>query len=184
MGKSTAAKQFRRCRVPVFDADAEVHRLQRRGGAAVPAIAAAFPEAVRDGAVDRNSLRAELTANPSGWKILERILHPKVRAARRAFLARCRRQGFRIAVLDVPLLLETAPNPDVDIVMVVSTSAANQRARLRRRRLMSDAEMAGILGRQMPDAEKRRRADVIVKTGLSKRHAQAKIVRLIRELRG
>jgi dephospho-CoA kinase len=184
MGKSTAAKQFRRSRIPVFDADAEVHRLQRRGGAAVPAIAAAFPEVVRDGAVDRNRLRALLTHEPSGWKTLERILHPRVRAARRAFLARSRRQGFRIAVLDVPLLLETAPNPDVDIVLVVSTSASNQRARLRRRRRMSESEMAGILARQMPDAEKRRRADVVVKTGLSKRHAQVKIIRLIQELRG
>lgn len=182
MGKSTAAKQFRRSRIPVFDADAEVHRLQRRGGAAVPEIAAAFPGVVREGAVDRDRLRAVLTAEPAGWKTLERILHPRVRAARRAFLARCRRQGFRIAVLDVPLLLETAPNPDVDIVLVVSTSAANQKARLRRRRRMSEAEMAGILRRQMPDAEKRRRADVVVKTGLSRRHAQVKIIRLIRKI--
>ncbi len=184
MGKSTAAKQFRRSRIPVFDADAEVHRLQKRGGAAVPEIAAAFPDVVRDGAVDRNRLRALLTADPRGWKTLEGILHPRVRAARRAFLARSRRQGFRLVVLDVPLLLETAPNPDVDIVLVVSTSASNQKARLRRRRRMSESEMAGILSRQMPDAEKRRRADVVVKTGLSKRHAQGKIIRLIQELRG
>jgi dephospho-CoA kinase len=150
----------------------------------VAPIAAAFPDVVREGAVDRNRLRAALTAEPAGWKTLEGILHPRVRAARRAFLARCRRQGFRIAVLDVPLLLETAPNPDVDIVLVVSTSAANQMARLRRRVRMTKAELTGILGRQMPDAEKRRRADIVVKTGLSKRHAQVKIIRLIRELRG
>jgi dephospho-CoA kinase len=183
MGKSTAAKQFRRSHIPVFDADAEVHKLQRKGGAAVPAIAAAFPEAVRDGVVDRNRLRAALTATPAGWKTLEQIIHPRVRAARRAFLARCRRQGRGIAVLDIPLLLENAPNPDVDIVLVVSTSAANQRARLSRRRKMTEAEIAGILARQMPDAEKRRRADRIVDTGLSRRYAQGKILRLIQELR-
>ena len=183
MGKSTAAKQFRRSHIPVFDADAEVHKLQRKGGAAVPAIAAAFPDVVRDGVVDRNRLRAALTATPAGWKTLEQIIHPRVRAARRAFLARCRRQGRGIAVLDIPLLLENAPNPDVDIVLVVSTSAANQRARLRRRRKMSEAEIAGILARQMPDAEKRRRADRIVDTGLSRRYAQGKILRLIQELR-
>lgn len=184
MGKSTAAQQFRRMRVPVFDADAEVHRLQAPGGSAVAAIAAAFPGAVRNGAVDRNRLRAMLTENTAGWKVLERIMHPRVRTARRAFLASCRRRGARLAVLDIPLLLETAPNPDVDLVLVVSTSAANQKARLRRRRRMTEAEIAGILARQMPNSEKRRRADVVVRTGLSKRHAQARIRRLVQEIRG
>lgn len=184
MGKSTAAQQFRRLRIPVFDADVEVHRLQAPGGTAVPAIAAAFPGTVQDGRVDRHRLRAALTANPAGWKTLEGIMHPRVRAARRAFLARCRRRGAAIAVLDIPLLFETAPNPDIDITLVVSTSAANQKARLRRRRRMTDGEIAGIIARQMPDSEKRRRADVVVKTGLSRHYAQARIRRLVQEIRG
>jgi dephospho-CoA kinase len=183
MGKSTAARQFRRAHIPLFDADAEVHRLQDRGGAAVPAIAEAFPDSVRDGRVDRKRLRAELIANPAGWPVLEHIIHPRIRAARRAFLARCRRQRVRIAVLDIPLLLETAPNPDVDLVLVVSTSKANQKIRLRHRKRMTETEMEAIIARQMPDSEKRRRADVLVRTGLSRRHAQARIARLIQELR-
>lgn len=183
MGKSTAARLFRRAHIPLFDADAEVHRLQDRGGAAVAAIAEAFPGTVADGRVDRRLLRAALMGNPAGWPVLERIIHPRVRAARRSFLARCRRQGVRIAVLDIPLLLETAPNPDVDVVLVVSTSKANQRTRLRNRGRMTEAEIEAIIARQMPDLEKRRRADVLVRTGLSRRHAQARIARLIQELR-
>lgn len=184
MGKSTAAQQFRRLRIPVFDADAEVHRLQARGGGAVAAIAARFPGVVENGAVNRNRLRAALTADPRSWTALEGILHPMVRAARRRFIARHRRHGARLVVLDIPLLLETAPNPDVDLILVVSTSAANQRGRLRRRRRMTDAEIAAIIARQMPDSEKRRRADVVVKTGLSRHHAQARIRRLVQEIRG
>lgn len=184
MGKSTAAQQFRRLRIPVFDADAEVHRLQAPGGAAVAAIAAAFPGVVEHGAVNRPRLRAALTADPRGWKVLEGILHPKVRAARRRFITRHRRHGTRLVVLDIPLLFETAPNPDVDLTLVVSTSAANQRARLRRRKRMTEGEIAAIIARQMPDSEKRRRADLVVKTGLSRRHAQARIRRLVQEIRG
>ncbi|MCB8879096.1 dephospho-CoA kinase [Acidisoma cellulosilytica] len=183
MGKSTAAKQFRRAHIPMFDADAEVHRLQARGGAAVAAIDAAFPGTIRDGAVDRSLLRAKLIAEPAGWRVLEQIIHPLVRAARRAFLARCRRQGVRIAVLDIPLLFETGPNPDIDLTMVVSTSTANQTSRLRKRGRMTEVEIAAIIARQMPDSEKRRRADLVIRTGLSRRHAQARIARLIQELR-
>ncbi|MCB8873915.1 dephospho-CoA kinase [Acidisoma silvae] len=183
MGKSTAARQFQRAHIPMFDADVEVHRLQARGGAAVPAIAAAFPGTIRDGAVDRRLLRARLMADPAGWRVLERIIHPLVRDARRAFLARWRRQGARIVVLDIPLLLETGGNADIDLILVVSTSTANQKSRLRRRGRMTEAEIAAIIARQMPDSEKRRRADVLVRTGLSRRHAQARIARLIQELR-
>lgn len=183
MGKSTAADVFRRLHIPVFDADATVHRLQARGGAAVPAIAAAFPSAVSEGRVDRARLRALLIADPALWPVLERIIHPRVREARRRFLAQSRRQGARIAVLDIPLLLETAPNRDVDLILVVSASAATQKARLRRRRRMTEGEIAAIIARQMPDSEKRRRADVVLRTGLSRRHAQARIARLVQELR-
>jgi dephospho-CoA kinase len=182
MGKSTVAAAFRRAHIPVFDADAEVHSLQKRGGAAVPAIAAAFPGVVIDGAVDRARLRAALLAEPAGWQQLESILHPRVWAARRAFLARCRRRGVPLAVLDIPLLLETERKPAVDLVLVVSAPAAIQRLRLRRRS-MTAAEAAAILARQMPDREKRRRADRVIETGLSRGYAQAAIRRLIQESR-
>jgi dephospho-CoA kinase len=184
MGKSTVAAAFRRARIPVFDADAEVHHLQARGGAAVPAIAAAFPGTVRDGAVDRAKLRASLLTDPAGWPVLEAIIHPRINAARAAFLARNRRRGARLVVLDIPLLLETEARPAVDMVVVVSAPRAVQRARLKRRKRMTPPEAAAIVARQMPDREKRRRADRVIETGLSRRYSQAAIRRLIQEIRG
>lgn len=184
MGKSTVAAAFRRAHIPVFDADAEVHRLQARGGAAVPAIAAAFPGTVRDGVVDRAKLRAALLREPAGWPVLEAIIHPRIHAARNAFLARTRRRGTRVVVLDIPLLLETEPRPAVDMIVVVSAPRAVQRARLKRRKRMTPPEAAAIVARQMPDREKRRRADRVIETGLSRRYSQAAIRRLIQEIRG
>ena len=171
MGKSTAAAAFRRAGLPVFDADAAVHRLQARGGRAVPAIAAAFPGTVQGGAVDRARLRAAALAEPGAMRVLERILHPMVRREEAAFLARARRAGRRAAVLDIPLLLETGGDRRVDLVVVVSAPPAVQLGRVRRRRGMSVAETRAIIGRQMPDRDKRRRADVVVQTGLSRHHA-------------
>jgi dephospho-CoA kinase len=184
MGKSTVAAAFRRARIPVFDADTEVHHLQAHGGAAVPAIAAAFPGTVRDGAVDRGKLRASLLGDPAGWPVLEGIIHPRINAARNAFLARHRRRGARLVVLDIPLLLETEPRPAVDLIVVVSAPRAVQRARLKRRKRMTPPEAAAIVARQMPDREKRRRADRVIETGLSRRYSQAAIRRLIQEIRG
>lgn len=183
MGKSTASAAFRRAGLPVFDADAEVHRLQAYGGAAVCSIAAALPGTVVDGAVDRARLRAAAIGNPAAMRALERILHPLVRRAERRFLARARRARSPAAVLDIPLLLETGGNKRVDLVVVVSAPPAVQLARVRRRRQMTDAQIAAIVARQMPDAEKRRRADVVVQTGLSRHHAQRQLRRLIRGLR-
>ena len=182
MGKSTAAAAFRRAGLPVFDADAAVHRLQARGGRAVPAIARAFPGAVRDGAVDRAALRQAAVFDPAAMRQLEAILHPMVRAEERAFLGRARRAGRRAAVLDIPLLLETGGERRVDQVVVVSAPPAVQLARVRRRRGMTDAQARAIIARQMPDREKRRRADVVVHTGLSRRHALRALRRLILEL--
>jgi dephospho-CoA kinase len=183
MGKSTAAGVFRRARIPVFDADATVHRLQARGGRAVAAIAAAFPGCVRDGAVDRACLRRAVLDRPDALRTLERILHPMVRQAEAAFLARARRAGHRAAVLDIPLLLETGGDRRVDRIVVVTAPPAVQRERVRRRRRMSAAEAEAVIARQMPDAEKRRRSDVVIHTGLSRRHALRGLSRLIRELR-
>ncbi|HUB12196.1 MAG TPA: dephospho-CoA kinase [Acetobacteraceae bacterium] len=181
MGKSTAAATFRRARIPVFDADASVHRLQARGGRAVRVIEAAFPGTTRDGAVDRAALRRAVLGDPEALRRLEGILHPMVRADERAFLARARRAGTRAVVLDIPLLFETGGRK-VDRVVVVSAPRSVQMRRVQRRRKMTPADIAAVIARQMPDAEKRRRADVVIRTGLSRAHALRGLRRLIREL--
>jgi dephospho-CoA kinase len=182
MGKSTAAAAFRRARIPVFDADAAVHRLQARGGHAVRAIEAAFPGTVRDGAVDRVALRQAVLGRPDALARLEAILHPMVRQEERSFVARAKRRGDRAVVLDIPLLFETGGDARVDRAVVVSAPRSVQMQRVRARRRMSAADIAAVIARQMPDAEKRRRADVVVRTGLSRHHALRTISRLIREV--
>ena len=183
MGKSTAATAFRRARLPVFDADAAVRALQAPGGAALPAIAALLPDVVRDGVLDRAALRRAVAADPALLRSLERIVHPLVRAAQARFLARARRRGASIAVLDVPLLLETGSERACDLVLVVSAPPALQLDRVRRRRGMSEAEASALIARQMPDREKRRRADLVIRTGLSRGHGLAQISRLLARLR-
>ncbi|WP_419898038.1 dephospho-CoA kinase [Roseomonas sp. USHLN139] len=183
MGKSTAAATFRRHGLPVFDADAAVHALQARGGRAVAPIGAAFPGSIRDGAVDREALRRAVLGNPPALKILEKIVHPLVRAEERRFLGRARRQGRRLVVLDIPLLFETGGEARCDAVVVVSAPAAVQKARVLRRGGMTEERLAAILARQTPDAEKRRRADYVIRTGLSRAHARRGIRRLLESLR-
>ncbi len=186
MGKSTAAAAFRRARVPVFDADAAVRLLQAPGGAALPAIGAAFPGTVADisgrNVLDRAALRASVIGNEAALRRLEAILHPLVQHAERRFVARARRAGARVAVLDVPLLLETGGQRRVDLVLVVSAPRAIQLQRVRRRGQMSDTQADAIIARQMPDAHKRRLADLVVRTGLSRAHALRPLRRLIREV--
>jgi dephospho-CoA kinase len=177
MGKSTASKALRRAGFRVFDADAAVHRLQAPGGRALPQIAAAFPGTVRDGVLDRAALRAIVLNDRAQLNNLESILHPLVRAEQRRFLARERGAGARLAVLDVPLLFETGGDGGVDYIMVVSAPLAIQTARVRRRGRMSDAEIARVIALQMPDALKRRLADIVIRTGLSRFHAVKSIKR-------
>ena len=184
MGKSTAATAFRRAGIPVFDADATVHRLQAGGGRAVPAIEAAFPGTTRDGAVDRDALRQAVLGNPGALTRLEHILHPMVEAEERAFVARARRAGKPVVVLDIPLLFETKGDRRVDTVLVVSAPLAVQIHRIGLRRRMSKADIAAIIARQMPDREKRKRADVVIRTGLSRAHTLRALRRFIRTLRG
>jgi dephospho-CoA kinase len=184
MGKSTAAAAFRRARIPVFDADATVHRLQAKGGRAIHAIAAAFPGTVRDGEVDRAALRQAVLGRPEALRRLEAILHPLVEQEEREFVARARRRGSRVAVLDIPLLLETGGDRRVDRIVVVSAPRNVQRHRIRKRRRMSNADIEAILQRQMPDAEKRRRADVVIRTGLSRHESLKALKRLIDGVRG
>jgi dephospho-CoA kinase len=183
MGKSTAAAVFRRARIPVFDADASVHHLQARGGRAIRAIEAAFPGTIRDGAVDRPALRHAVLGHPDALKRLEGILHPMVKDDEADFLARAHRAGQRIVVLDIPLLFETWGHRKRDKDVVVSAPRAVQIHRVRMRRRMSAADVQAVIARQMPDAEKRRRADVVIRTGLSRNHTLRSLRRLIRELR-
>ena len=182
MGKSTAAAAFRRAHIPVFDADTTVHRLQATGGRAVPTIGAAFPGTVRDGVVDRAALRNAVFGKPDCLRRLEAILHPMVQQEELAFLARARRSGHRVAVLDIPLLFETGGDARVDRVAVVSAPRDVQTHRVRLRRHMTTAAIAAIIARQMPDAAKRRRADVVIRTGLSRHYALRRLRRLIHEL--
>ena len=183
MGKSTAARSFRRAGVRVFDADAAVHELPARGGRGVAPIGAAFPGTVAAGMVDREALRRAVLGQPEALRRLEAIIHPLVRAMQRRFLARARRDRQRLVVLDIPLLFETRTGREFDLVVVVSAPARVQRRRVLARPGMTEARLAAILARQVPDAEKRRRADVVVRTGISRHHADRAIRRVIQEVR-
>ena len=145
--------------------------MQAPGGRALPAIARAFPGTVQDGVLDRAALRACVLADRAQLRVLEAILHPLVRAEQQRFLARARGAGRSLAALDIPLLFETGGERRVDLVMVVSAPRGVQLARVRRRRRMSEAEIARVIALQVPDVEKLRRADVVVRTGLSRFHA-------------
>lgn len=162
MGKSTTAKMFVERGVPLHDADAAVHRLHR-GRAAAP-IEQAFPGTVVDGAVDRAKLGAAVLGKPEALKRLEAIIHPLVREEEEAFLTRSRKEGAALAVIDVPLLLETRGEGRCDAVLVVTAPAEVQRERVLARPGMTAEKLAAILARQMPDAEKRRHAHFLVDT--------------------
>ena len=183
MGKSTAARMLRRLRVPVHDADAEVHRLLGPGGRAVAAVARAFPSALKGDRIDRPALGRLVFNDPAALKRLERILHPQVRAAQARFLAACRRRRVPVAVLDIPLLFETAGESRCDGVIVVSAPPWLQRARVLQRPGMTGARLAAILDQQMPDAEKRRRARWVVPTGLGQALTLRRLKAILREVR-
>jgi dephospho-CoA kinase len=183
MGKSTAAAAFRRARIPVFDADLAVHRMQAKGGRAVKAIEAAFPGSTRNGAVDRTALRQAVLGNREALTRLEHILHPMVEAEERAFVGRARRGRRHAVVLDIPLLFETKGDKRVDTIVVVSAPRAVQIYRVGLRRRMSKADIEAVIARQMPDREKRRRADLVVRTGLSRNHTLRILNRFIQKLR-
>jgi dephospho-CoA kinase len=162
MGKSTTAKLFAEAGVPVYDADATVHRLYE--GEAVAAIEAAFPGTTVDGKVDRTRLSARVVQDPAAMKQLEAIVHPMLGASRQKFLDDAEHSGAPVAVVDVPLLYETGGEKRVDAVVVVTTAAENQRQRILARDNMTAEKLDAILARQLPDAEKRKRADFVVDT--------------------
>lgn len=179
MGKSTTAAMFAAEGVPVWDADAAVHRLYSPGGGGADALAADFPEAVAGGAVRRDALKDLLARDPARLSRLEARVHPLVAADRDAFLARCRAD---LAVLDIPLLFEKGTEALCDATLLVTAPAAVQRARVLARPGMTGAQFALILSRQMPDAEKRARATHIVET-LSPDQVRAYVRALIGHLR-
>lgn len=168
MGKTTAAGMLRRMGVPVHDSDRAVRTLLGRDREVISAVAASFPEAVRDGVVDRAALGRKVFLDPEALGRLEAILHPRVRAQSDEFLRRAALAGAPVAVLDVPLLLETGGDRRCDLVAVVSAPAFVQRQRVLSRPGMTAELLAAILDRQMPDREKRRRADIVVPTGLGR----------------
>ncbi len=182
MGKSTTSGLFRERGVPVHDADAAVHGLYR--GRAVAPIAQAFPGVVRAGAVDRSLLSAAVLGKPDALARLEAIIHPLVREEEEAFLARCRQSGAGVALLDVPLLLETGGEGRCDAVLVVTAPAEIQKARVLARPEMTEDKFAAILARQMPDAEKRRRAHFLVDSGQGIMAARRQVGSILRLLAG
>ncbi len=185
MGKSTVGGGFRCFAVPVFDSDAAVHALFERGGAAVAAVAAAFPGCLDPGGgVDRAALGRIVFDDPPALARLEAIVHPLVRAAQRRFLARRCATGGRLAVLDIPLLYETGGERLVDAVAVVSARPEVQAQRVLKRPGMSADRLATILRRQLPDADKRRRADFVIRTDLDRRRALRPIGRILDRVRG
>lgn len=183
MGKSTTSAMFEAEGVPVYDSDAAVHALYAPGGAAVAPVEAAFPGVVVDGAIDRVRLSARVLGNPEALKALEVIVHPLVGSDRIAFFEKAAAAGKDIVVLDVPLLYETGGDKRVDKVVVVSAPAEVQRARVMARPDMDAAKFEAILARQLPDAEKRARADFVIDTSQGLEPARQQVRAILRALR-
>jgi dephospho-CoA kinase len=181
MGKSTVAQMFRDLGVPVFDADAEVHRMQGPGGELLPAIEAAFPGTTGPEGVRRADLGAQVFGDDAALTRLEAIVHPAVRRLREAFLIE--HWQAPLVVFDVPLLFEKGGADEVDAIAVVSAPAEVQRARVLARKGMTPAKFTAILARQMPDAEKRARADHMIDTGTSLAATRRAVEDLVDNLR-
>jgi len=179
MGKSTTARMFADEGCALWDADAAVHRLYAPGGAAVAPMAAAFPDAVIDGAVSRAALKEIIAADPSALGRIEQIVHPLVAADRQAFLAKT---VSDIVVFDIPLLFEKSNENQMDAVVCVTAPPEVQRERVMERGTMTEAQFQAILAKQMPDAEKRARADYVIETATLE-HARAQVQAVIRDIR-
>jgi dephospho-CoA kinase len=183
MGKSTTAAMFRDFGVPVYDADASVHAIYAPGGAAIGPVGDAFPGVIVDGAVDRARLSAMVVGDQEKIKALEAIVHPLLRDAQLKFIQQHLENAAPFIVLDIPLLFETGGDKRVDKVVVVSAPADVQRARVLARHDMTEAKLDAILARQLPDAEKRVRADFVIDTGSGLDAARDQVKALLDKLR-
>ena len=182
MGKSTTAEMFRAAGIAVHDSDASVHALYR--GVAAPLVEAAFSGTVRDGVVDRAALATQVLDDPDAMKRLEAIVHPLVRASRMDFVAAARERGDRLVVVDIPLLFETGTEAEVDGVLLVTAPETVQKQRLAARPGMTAARLAAIVAKQMPDPEKRRRADFLIDTGATHADTERQVHALLRQILG
>ena len=183
MGKSTTAAMFRESGLPVYDADAEVHAVYDIGGSAVEPVGAAFPGVVKAGRVDREALRNAVLGNPEALKRLNGIVHPLLGASRVRFFDAAKAAGTDLVVLDIPLLFETGGERNVEAVIVVTAPADVQRTRVLAREGMTPERLDAILAQQVPDAEKRARADYVVDTGKGLDHARVQVAEIITALR-
>jgi dephospho-CoA kinase len=183
MGKTVTARLFAEAGVPVYDADAAVHALYGRGGAAVAPIGAAFPGAVRDGAVDREALGRTVLSDSEALSRLEAIVHPLVRAEQARFIEAHRASGAPLVVLDIPLLFESGGERFFDAVVVVTAPPEIQRARVLARAGMTEAKLEQVLAKQMPDSQKRGRADFVINTGLGIEEARTQVRAVLDALR-
>lgn len=185
MGKSTTAAMFAARGVPVYDADAAVHQVYAPGGAAVQAVAEAFPNVLSaQGGIDRSKLRERAVGDAEAMKRLERIIHPIVSGLQASFLEKAASLGAKIVILDVPLLYETGGDRRVDYVVVVTAPQEVQRQRVLARGQLTPAQLNEILARQIPDEEKRKRADFVIDTGLGLEYAEAQVDAVLRTLSG
>jgi dephospho-CoA kinase len=183
MGKSTVAQMFADEGAPSFNSDDAVHALYAPGGAAVAPVSVAFPGVLKDGGVDRAALSAYVINDPAAMKRLEQIVHPLVRAANRAFDAQHRQMGTPIVVYDIPLLFEGRGENNFDKIVVVSAPPEVQRARVLARPGMNEEKFGALLARQVPDEEKRARADFVINTGVSLEETRAQVRAVLDALR-
>jgi len=181
MGKSTVARIFGARGIPVFNADNAVHKLQAPHGAAIPALADSFPGTVTNGVLDRAKLREIVLRDKVAMSRLEHLMHPLVRWEEQKFQAAARRAGKRAVLLDIPLLFETGGEKRMDVTITVSAPLDVQITRVKRRGL-SEPQIRAIIAKQMPDFEKRARADYVIRTGLSRFHTTQSVRRLIKGL--
>ncbi len=183
MGKSETAKMFERAQIPVFDSDAAVHILMGKDGAATPLVSGLFPNVMTAGGIDRKALGARVFDDPAALKQLESILHPVVSDMRQVFFDQAAAEGHDLVVMDVPLLFETGGEKQCDFTVVVSAPPALQRQRVLSRRNMTVQKFENILAQQMPDEEKRRRADFIVQSDRGISYAENQVAKIIKEIR-
>jgi dephospho-CoA kinase len=183
MGKTETARMFAARGVPVFDSDSAVHSLYAQGGDAVPEVAALAPDAIVNGSVDRRRLTALVQAEPSLLRRIENVVHPLVEAMQREFLENAAAKGADMALLDIPLLFEKSREDDVDVIIVVSAGEQLQRQRALSRAGMTEEKLDFILARQLPDAQKRARADYVIDTSESLAETAREVERVIADVR-